>query len=127
MDGTAAIIAQAIIGLGTMGGTISVISRWAGKLDSRLAGVERLAAEAVPRHECTAIMQGHEGHFDQVEDRIHTLEDHLILPREVDAMQKAYKDALGTLAGNMDQRFGRLEVQITQLSSEVSKLNGGSR
>ena len=127
MDGTAAVIAQAIIGLSTVGGTIGVISRWAGRLDSRLAGVEQIAAQAVPRHECAAIMQGSEGHFGQVESRIETLEEHLVLPREVDAMQKAYKDALGTLSGNIDQRFGRLEGQITQLSYDVAKLNGGHK
>ena len=127
MNGVETVVIQTIIGIGTVGGTIGVISRWAGKLDSRLAGVEKISAQAVPRHECAALMQGREGHFDQVEDRVHTLEDHLILPREVEAMQKAYKDALGTLTGNLDQRFTRIEGQLTQLSSDMIKLNGGKR
>ena len=134
MNGIETVVIQTIIGIGTVGGTIGVISRWAGRLDARVAGIERIASEAVPRSECAAIDKGRAGQFTQVEERVHTLEDHLILPREVDAMQKAYKDALVTLTGTMGQRFSsletgqlRLQEQVHQLSEQVNRLNGGHK
>lgn len=125
MTGAETVIIQALIGAGTVGSTVAVISRWTGKIDQRLASVESMAENAMTRSECKLIDVDRHTHFDSLAERIEDLEgEDKVLPREVQAMQQAYKDALQTLTGNIDNRFSRLELQLTQLTSDLARHNG---